>query len=299
MRLRPRPVSMFCAGSGVSVPDRVLVELHEDEVPVLQEALVLAAGQVVGACRSRGRGRGRAPSTGRTARSARPARSSPSAGSSDDPLARHADRHPGLDRLLVGAEAELLVALEHGDPDVARVEAEALQRELPGELDGALLEVVADREVAEHLEEREVPRRVADVLDVGRAEALLAGRQAVVRRLLAAEEVGLERVHAGGREQHGRVVRRGDQRRRRGQALVVRVLEELEERLADLVRSRHPHASLGRGDRGPADDDVAGQQAGRLARRGAVDRLAQLELEPAVTARGGCARDAARQRAER
>ena len=50
------------------------------------------------------------------------------------------------------------------------------------ELDRALLEVVADREVAEHLEEREVPRRVADVLDVGRAEALLAGRQPVVRR---------------------------------------------------------------------------------------------------------------------
>ena len=47
MRLRPRPVSMFCAGSGVSVFDRVLVELHEHEVPVLEEALVLAAGQVV------------------------------------------------------------------------------------------------------------------------------------------------------------------------------------------------------------------------------------------------------------
>ena len=38
---------------------------------------------------------------------------------------------------------------------------------------------------------------------------------AVVRRLLLAEEVRLERVHARGREQDGRVVRRRDERRRR------------------------------------------------------------------------------------
>ena len=43
MRLRPRPVSMFCAGSGVERARRVLVVLHEDEVPELEEALVLAA----------------------------------------------------------------------------------------------------------------------------------------------------------------------------------------------------------------------------------------------------------------
>src|SRR5205085_6387705 len=70
----------------------------------------------------------------------------------DDPLARHADRLPQLDRLVVGAEPELLVAAEDGYPDVLGLEAEALRGELPRELDRALLEVVADREVAEHLE---------------------------------------------------------------------------------------------------------------------------------------------------
>ena len=172
-RFRPSPVSMFCAGSGVSVLDRVLVELHEDEVPVLQEALVLAAGKIVGlaevqpavqvelAARAARTGRPRLPEVLR-------------ARAADDPLARDADRQPRLDRLLVRAEAELLVALEDRDPDVVRVEAEALERELPGERDRALLEVVAHREVAEHLEERQVPRRQAHLIDVGRAEALLA-----------------------------------------------------------------------------------------------------------------------------
>ena len=60
---------MFCAGSGVRTPSGLLVVLHEDEVPVLEEALVVAAGEVVLRCRTRARGRSRAPSTGRTARS--------------------------------------------------------------------------------------------------------------------------------------------------------------------------------------------------------------------------------------
>ena len=49
---------------------------------------------------------------------------------------------------------------------------------------------------------------VADLLDVGRAEALLHVGEARRGRLLAAEEVGLERLHPGGREQHRGVVRR-------------------------------------------------------------------------------------------
>ena len=55
-----------------------------------------------------------------------------------------------------------------------RVELEDLQRQLPGELDRLLLEVVAEREVAQHLEEGEVAGGRADLVDVRRAEALLA-----------------------------------------------------------------------------------------------------------------------------
>src|SRR5207237_10070630 len=112
---------------------------------------------------------------------------------------------------LVGADAEPLVATEDRDPDVRGAKAEALEREFPGELRGALLEVVAEREVAEHLEEREVPGGEADLLDVRRAEALLARREPVVRRRLAALEVGLQRMHARRGEKHGRVIFGGDE----------------------------------------------------------------------------------------
>ena len=99
------------------------------------------------------------------------------------------------------------------------------------------LEVLADREVAEHLEEREVPRGVADVLDVGRAKALLAARQQRRGRRLEAQEVALERVHSRRREQHRLVEGRRNQRCGR-QALVAALLEEPQEGLTDLVRGR-------------------------------------------------------------
>ena len=75
-------------------------------------------------------------------------------------------------------------------------------QELPGPVDGLALEVVAEAEVAQHLEERVVVGRAADVVDVAGAEALLAGRGPGELELAAAEEVVLELVHAGGREQH-------------------------------------------------------------------------------------------------
>jgi hypothetical protein len=58
--------------------------------------------------------------------------------------------------------------------------------ELPGELDRALFEVLADREVAHHLEEGEVVAVEADLVDVGRPEALLVRGQQRRRGLLLA-----------------------------------------------------------------------------------------------------------------
>ena len=59
---------------------------------------------------------------------------------------------------------------------------------------------------------------LADVLDVGRAHALLHADRAVVRRRLLAEEVGLERHHAGVDEQQVGVVEQQRRRRHRGVA---------------------------------------------------------------------------------
>ena len=158
----------------------------------------------------------------------------------------HADRAPVLDRLLVRSQAEALVAAEDRDPDVVEVEPEAVllrRGEVEREHDRLLLEVVAHREVAEHLEEGEMPERRADDLDVNRAERLLARGEPARRRLLLAAEVGLEGLHPGGSEQHRRVVGARDERRRRNAQMPV-PLEERQKPLPDLG-SLHRGWSLG------------------------------------------------------
>ncbi len=212
---------------------RVLVVLHEHEVPVLQEALVLAAGEILGGAEGE-----TAVDVQLRARSARADRAGfPEvlrARAADDPLARDADGEPQLDRLLVGAEPEALVAGEDRDPDVVGVEGEHFQGEVPREADRLGLEVGPDREVAEHLEEREVAQRAADVVDVGRAKALLTARQHRCGRVGAAEEVGLQRLHAGGREQDRAIVR-GRHERGGGYAQMIALGEEAQIPLANLI----------------------------------------------------------------
>ena len=269
MRLRPRPVSMLCAGSGVSVPigswsycmkTRFQYSRKRSFSPPGRSsarAPLQAAVEVQLRARAARAGRAGLPEVLRARAQL------------DDPLARHADRLPDArspprrgrgraPRRRSKTVTQMSSALE----------AEALDRQLPGELDRALLEVVADREVAEHLEERQVARGRADVLDVGGAEALLARRQARRGRLLEAEEVGLERVHPGGREQHRRVERGGHQRRRRAGA-------GGRAPRRSRGRSRGSRRTSRRRDRGTSQHDVAAQQDRGLAGSGAADGLAQ------------------------
>ena len=130
------------------------------------------------------------------------------AGQPHDPLRRHADPLPGGHGHLVLVEPELRVAGEDGHPDPVQVELHVLEHELPGELDRAVLEVLAEREVAEHLEEGQVVAVEPDLVDVRRAEDLLHRRQQRRRRLLAAEEERHQRLHPRRDEQRRAVVRR-------------------------------------------------------------------------------------------
>ena len=88
------------------------------------------------------------------------------------------------------------------------VEREVLGEQLPGEQDRALLEIIAEGEIAEHLEEGVVAGGVADIVEV---VVLAAGAHAFLRRgraqgcrLLGAGEHVLERHHAGIGEHQGR-----------------------------------------------------------------------------------------------
>src|SRR5581483_506917 len=157
--------------------DGLLVELHEDEIPVLEKALVVTAREVVGGAEVKS-----AIEVELRARAAWAGwRQLPPvlrARALDDALARHPDLEPRRDRLLIRAHAKLFVAAEDRDPQLFGTEAKAVDREVPREPGGLAFEVVAEREVAQHLEEGEVPRCGADDLDVLGTESLLAGRRA-------------------------------------------------------------------------------------------------------------------------
>ena len=150
----------------------------------------------------------------------------------------------------VGGQAHLVhpdggglgVVFVHGDPQPVGLEAEDLGRQLPGHGDGVGLEVVAQAEVAEHLEEGEVAGVGAHHVDVvvlapDPHAALDRGEPGMGGHLLA-QVVGLEGHHAGHGEHHRGV---GGHQRRRGQLVVAPLGEVAHEGLAQLVGVHHLH----------------------------------------------------------
>ena len=184
-----------------------------------------------------------------------------------DPLLGNPTRLPDLDRFLIRAQAELLVAAEHGHPDPLGIEPEDVDRELQAPGDRLVLEVVAEAPVSEHLEEGQVAAGVPHLLDVGRAEALLARGDPLARRRLVAAKVGLEGLHPGDRQQRRGVLGGRDQRRR-GHAQVPSLLEKRQVGLAELAgvhgvpQSRRRSSRARRPARRPS-----GRRSGRGRRR--------------------------------
>ena len=113
-----------------------------------------------------------------------------------DPLARHPDPLPQLDRLLVRAELHLRVAGVNRHPHPLPVELHVLLYELAGELDRALLVVLPEREVPEHLEERQVMAVEPDLVDVDGPEDLLRQGRQRRRRSFETEEERHLRLHS-------------------------------------------------------------------------------------------------------
>ncbi len=124
-------------------------------------------------------------------------------------------------------------------PQLFRRQSVGGGQQFPRILDRVALEVVAERPVAEHLEERVVACRVTDVLEVvvlaAGAQAALDGGRAHVAALLRAQERVLELHHAGVGEQQRRVVA-GNERRtgHHGVALGDEIVDELAADVGDL-----------------------------------------------------------------
>ena len=151
-------------------------------------------------------------------------------------LAKAEDLLSGDADLVVPDVPCLVVALiDGGGTDGPLLQTDDLRQELPAPGDGLVLEVVAEGEVAQHLEVGAVAGGLADVLNVARADALLAGADAAARRLLLALEPGLHRRHAGVDEEDGVVVLRHE--REAWQTQVVFRLKEAQEHLPQLVEA--------------------------------------------------------------
>ena len=130
------------------------------------------------------------------------------------------------------------IVLMHRRPETFGIEAQSalgdgVRQQSPGELDGVALEVVAEGEVAVHLEEGAVAGRLADLFDVSGAHALLHTGGAVERRRFATGEVGNELHHSCDVEQDGRI---GADHRRRGDHGVPVRFEVVQPALFDLCR---------------------------------------------------------------
>ena len=147
-----------------------------------------------------------------------------------------------------GQAGDLLPQLERfvvvdidGDHQPFFGNAELLGHQVPGELDGAVLEVVAEREVAEHLEESVVACGVADIVEVvvlaAGAHAFLRGRRPRIGALFEPGEDVLELHHAGICEHQRRVVARHE--RRRGHDLVALARKKAEKFRPDIVDASH------------------------------------------------------------
>ena len=134
-----------------------------------------------------------------------------------------------------------IVIVIDGDEQLIFRQRKILGDQRPRSVNRAFLEIVAERKVAEHLEEREMARGVADIVEVvvlaASANALLARRRAWVRRLCSAGEVVLELDHARVGEEQGRIVLR-DERGRTRQLVAARV-EEVQKLSANVVDAGH------------------------------------------------------------
>jgi hypothetical protein len=211
-----------------------LLELHEHEIPDLDEAVAFLLGRtrrsapdLVAVIEENFRARAAGAGVAHLPEIV-------GAGDADDAGLRKAcDLFPEIERLVV-------VDINRRRQPVFR-QAELPGDQVPRQLDRAVLEIVAEREVAEHLEKRVMPRGVADIVEIvvlaAGAHAFLRGDGALIGTLLDPGKDVLELHHAGIGEHQRRVVAR-HQRRRRHDGVAV-IGKKLQKCRPDFVNAAH------------------------------------------------------------
>ncbi len=224
-------------------PGRAFLELHEHQVPDFDEPVAVFIG--------------RARRTARDFRTVvvedlrtRPARTG-IAHAPEIRRGRDADdllvREPGH---LLPDRRRVIVLGEHRDQQAIRRQPVIPRHQLPRIGDGGFLEVVAEAEVPQHLEERVMPRGVADIVQVvvlaAGAHAFLRRRGARVGPLLLPGEHVLELHHPRvGEHQRGIVAWH---QRRAFDHLVPITGKVVEEGGADVVAAGHSEPGSGKAE---------------------------------------------------
>ena len=184
---------------------RVFVVLHEDQVPDLNKPVPILIGAARRTARDTGSVVIKDLATGAAWAGVAHAPEIVGRADPDDALIRQAgDLAPQRRRVFI-------IGID-GDQQLIRVDPELPRQQRPSIFDCNILKIVAETEISEHLEERMVPGRVADVVQVVMlapcAHALLRGRGGAVRPCLLPRKNVLELDHAAIGEQQCRVIQR-------------------------------------------------------------------------------------------
>src|SRR6185369_2878518 len=116
----------------------------------------------------------------------------------------------GPETLGIFIRRDVLVAAVNREPQTLRIEFQHVDEQVPRITNRILLEVIAEGKIAEHLEERVMPRGFPDFIEVvvfaAGADALLRRRRAHILALLASEKSIFELIHARVSEQQRGIV---------------------------------------------------------------------------------------------
>ena len=215
-------------------PRRVLIVLHEHEIPDLDEPVAILLGTTRWAARDRRpviienlRARAARPGIAHAPEIIRSA-------DADDPLVGQAgDFPPQLSRVVV-------IGID-GHQQLVRGQTKITGQQRPSVLDGDGLEVVAEAEIAEHLEKSMVPGGIANIVEVvvlaARPHTLLRGRRSRIRTAFLPRKHVLKLNHATIRKQQRGVVA-GNQRTT-GDDRVAIAPKIIEKGCADVITGGH------------------------------------------------------------
>ena len=150
-------------------------------------------------------------------------------------LAKAEDFFLGDADLLVPDVKGLVIIQIHGGIQTVFLQTHYLGQKLPAPCNGLVLEVIAEREIAQHLKIGAVAGSVTHIVNIAGADALLAGADPAAGRLFLPLEPGLHGGHSGVDEQDGFVIL--GYQRKAGQAQMVFALKVAQEHFPQLIES--------------------------------------------------------------